>query len=62
MWTSKNRARYDRSKLRYPSDLGPHQGVEIPLQRLLQGANPISARLCTAGAPFFVLGRPITAR
>jgi transposase len=21
MWTSKNRARYDRSKLRYPSDL-----------------------------------------
>ena len=21
MWTTKNRARYDRSKLRYPSDL-----------------------------------------
>ena len=21
MWTSKNRAQYDRSKLRYPSDL-----------------------------------------
>ncbi len=21
MWTSENRARYDRSKLRYPSDL-----------------------------------------
>jgi len=21
MWTSKNRGRYDRSKLRYPSDL-----------------------------------------
>jgi len=21
MWTNKNRARYDRSKLRYPSDL-----------------------------------------
>jgi len=21
MWTSQNRARYDRSKLRYPSDL-----------------------------------------
>jgi hypothetical protein len=21
MWTKKNRARYDRSKLRYPSDL-----------------------------------------
>jgi hypothetical protein len=27
MWTSKNRARYDRSKLRYPSDLTDDYGV-----------------------------------
>ena len=27
MWTSKNRIRYDRSKLRYPSDL-TDDGVE----------------------------------
>ena len=32
MWTSKNRARYDRSKLRYPSDLTDNEwGLVEPL-------------------------------
>src|SRR5258707_7773611 len=32
MWTSKNRARYDRSKLRYPSDLTADEwGLVEPL-------------------------------
>jgi len=32
MWTSKNRARYDRSKLRYPSDLSDDEwGLVKPL-------------------------------
>ncbi len=32
MWTSKNRARYDRSKLRYPSDLTDDEwGLVDPL-------------------------------
>jgi hypothetical protein len=32
MWTNKNRARYDRSKLRYPSDLtGDEWGLVEPL-------------------------------
>src|ERR1700744_6383886 len=32
MWTSKNRARYDRSKLRYPSDLTDEEwGLVEPL-------------------------------
>jgi transposase len=32
MWTSKNRARYDRSKLRYPSDLTDDEwGLVEPL-------------------------------
>ena len=32
MWTSKNRARYDRSKLRYPSDLTDEEwGLVDPL-------------------------------
>ena len=32
MWTSKNRARYDRSKLRYPSDLSDDEwGLVEPL-------------------------------
>ena len=29
MWTSKNRARYDRSKLRYPSDLSDEEWLLI---------------------------------
>jgi len=34
MWTSKNRARYDRSKLRYPSDLTDDEwGLVEPLIR-----------------------------
>ena len=38
MWTSKNRARYDRSKLRYPSDVlpslvVPHAGPAQPFIR-----------------------------
>ena len=32
MWTSQNRARYDRSKLRYPSDLTDDEwGLVEPL-------------------------------
>jgi hypothetical protein len=32
MWTNKNRARYDRSKLRYPSDLTDEEwGLVEPL-------------------------------
>jgi hypothetical protein len=32
MWTSKNRTRYDRSKLRYPSDLTDDEwGLVAPL-------------------------------
>jgi hypothetical protein len=32
MWTNKNRARYDRSKLRYPSDLTDDEwGLVEPL-------------------------------
>ena len=32
MWTNENRARYDRSKLRYPSDLtGDEWGLVEPL-------------------------------
>ena len=34
MWTSKNRARYDRSKLRYPSDLTDDEW------RLVEPADP----------------------
>jgi len=30
MWTSDNRARYDRSKLRYPSDLTDEEWSLIP--------------------------------
>jgi transposase len=37
MWTAKNRARYDRSKLRYPSDLTDdewaHVELSIPLAK-----------------------------
>src|SRR6202023_369710 len=34
MWTSQNRARYDRSKLRYPSDLTDDEwGLVAPLIR-----------------------------
>jgi len=33
MWTSKNRARYDRSKLRYPSDLTDHEWGLVPTIR-----------------------------
>ena len=32
MWTDKNRGRYDRSKLRYPSDLTEAEwGLVLPL-------------------------------
>ena len=32
MWTTENRSRYDRSKLRYPSDLTDEEwGLVIPL-------------------------------
>jgi len=43
MWTSKNRGRYDRSKLRYPSDLTDDEwGLVEPLIR--------QARLAVASA------------
>ncbi len=35
MWTNENRARYDRSKLRYPSDVTDEEWAFIgPLTRL----------------------------
>src|SRR5215210_5961614 len=30
MWTNQNRARYDRSKLRYPSDLADAEWASLP--------------------------------
>ena len=39
MWTKKNRARYDRSKLRYPSDLTDEEWQLVePLIRLASRA------------------------
>jgi hypothetical protein len=36
MWTAKNRGRYDRSKLRYPSDLTDDEWAwQTPLLRIL---------------------------
>jgi transposase len=48
MWTDKNRARYDRSKLRYPSDLtdGEWQLVEplIPPRKPGGGKRTVNMR------------------
>ena len=39
MWTAKNRGRYDRSKLRYPSDLTDDEWALVkPLQSRRPGA------------------------
>ena len=39
MWTAKNRGRYDRSKLRYPSDLTDDEWAHVaPLLRRPSGA------------------------
>ena len=40
MWTSQNRARYDRSKLRYPSDL---TNEEWQLARIMHHASRFCA-------------------
>ena len=41
MWTSENRARYDRSKLRYPSDLTDEEWalVKPSISRAKRGGN-----------------------
>ena len=50
MWTSKNRARYDRSKLRYPSDLTDDEWglVEplIPPRKTGGGKRTVIMRTC----------------
>ena len=38
MWTSRNRARYDRSKLRYPSDV-THEEWELMVPRRFRPAS-----------------------
>jgi transposase len=41
MWTQENRARYDRSKLRYPSDLTDEEWATIaPVDRLWRSTPP----------------------
>jgi hypothetical protein len=38
MWTSQNRARYDRSKLRYPSDLTDDEWGLVGRARLAEAS------------------------
>ncbi len=46
MWTTENRARYDRSKLRYPSDLTDDKWRLIkPLERAPGSAQPGQGRV-----------------
>ena len=52
MWTSKNRARYDRSKLRYPSDLTDDEwGLVEPL--IPPGKRWSSVGVCKPAKPLF---------
>ena len=49
MWTAKNRRRYDRSKLRYPSDLTDDEWARVeplipPAKRAATGATSRCAR------------------
>ena len=47
MWTTENRARYDRSKLRYPSDLTDDEWALIPPAR--KGGNKRSVDVREVG-------------
>ena len=61
MWTNKNRARYDRSKLRYPSDLTDDEwGLVEPLippgktssrSASIAGPTKSGCRACSAPLP-----------
>ena len=44
MWTKENRARYDRSRLRYPSDLTDEEWALIELHIRQPGAAATSER------------------
>ena len=46
MWTSKNRARYDRSKLRYPSDLTDDEWKLVEPLIPPRPAAPSPSRVC----------------
>ncbi len=53
MWTNANRARYDRSQLRYPSDLSDAEWAHVaplipPAKRAATDAMSTSARSSTA--------------
>jgi hypothetical protein len=52
MWTSENRGRYDRSKLRYPSDLTDEEWALCPLLSLQyrgRSARPVVTALPRSG-------------
>ena len=62
MWTSRNRGRYDRSKLRYPSDVTDEEWelivplITALLQILFSGmdtSQTIQIVLCLCFFPFF---------
>ena len=48
MWTVENRARYDRSKLRYPSDLthGEWAVAQAEIPRARRGGNKRTVDIC----------------
>jgi transposase len=51
MWTAKNRGRYDRSQLRYPSDLSDDEWalVESLIPAAKRGGNPRKLRVSGPG-------------
>ena len=52
MWTVENRARYDRSHLRYPSDLTEEEWAlaKVLIPRAKRGGNKRSVDGCVANA------------
>jgi hypothetical protein len=47
MWTAKNRGRYDRSKLRYPSDLTDDEWAHVePLIPPAKGGATSATSMC----------------
>ena len=44
MWTAKNRGRYDRSKLRYPSDLTDDEWVPLLPREISSRSSSLSVR------------------
>jgi transposase len=49
MWTTKNRGRYDRSQLRYPSDLTDDEWACRPLYLAGQARRQQASRRCARG-------------